>query len=154
MVDDKKINLEGFSREDYENLLHLVYLGNWMVNAIRHPKDEAEKYRQAKSKLLSYAKQFGLEDYAEYDEEADYFFASDKLAFNPEIERLRDEYDDEVFWGELVIRLTRRDFIQKYGRDKIEAMGPEEVIAKETQIEQKYWQEFQENGLDRLGIKE
>lgn len=144
--------MEGFSPDDYKNLLHLVYLGNWMVNAIRHPSDEVEEYKQTKSKVLAQAEKFGMGKYAEYDQQADYYFASYELSEDPEVQRMRDEYDDEVFWGELVIRLTRRDFIQKYGKKKIEEMSAEERFEKETEIENKYWREFRENGLERLRV--
>ena len=146
--------LGGFTRDEYEKLLKLVYLGNWMVNAIRHPDDELEDFKQIKSKFLALTSRYGLEDYAEYDDEKQLCYASEKLSDHPEVVRMRDEYDDEVFWGELIIRLTRRDLLSQYGRDKVKQMDLEERVEKEAEIEQKYWQEFRENGLERLGIAE
>jgi len=148
-----KQNLSDLTGEEYEKLLKLAYLGNWMVNAIRYPDEEVAEYRNVESRLLAQAENFGLDGYAQLQEDTGLYYASDKLSEDPEVQRMRDEYDDEVFWGELIIRLTRRDFIRKYGREKIEKMPPEERLEKEMEIEQKYWREFQKHGLDRLGVK-
>ena len=38
------------SKDQYENLVRLVYLGNWMINARKYDK-ELEKYGIARLKL-------------------------------------------------------------------------------------------------------
>ena len=52
-----KIN---FTKKQFENLLKLVYLGEWMANA--HKTDDIiEKYREMLFYVFSFAEEFGFE---------------------------------------------------------------------------------------------
>ena len=55
------------TKEQYENLLKLVFMGSWMANAFR-VKDTVKKFEELEDYIYSFAKDFGLENYVEYDE--------------------------------------------------------------------------------------
>ena len=147
-----KIELD---KKQYENLIKLVYLGNWMVNAIRDgsPEDkEIERYNEIEQYIFSFAKNADLEKYIEFDDEVGQFFPTNSFEFETDVEQYRQEYNDETFWDELIDRLARRDFIKKYGEDTVRKMGWKELIEKEDPFIEKYSKEIEKNGLDNLEL--
>ena len=143
------------TKEQYENLLKLVYLGNWMINAIRSGAEGDErikKYDEIEQYIFSFAKEAGLEKYIEFDKRYNKFFPTREFDEDPEIEQYLEDYDNEVFWQELADRLGTRDFIRKYGKEAIEKMDQEERFLKEQEFIIKYEEEFEKNGLANLEI--
>jgi hypothetical protein len=117
------------TKEQYENLLKLVYLGNWIVNAIRsgaEGDEQIEKYNQ--------------------------LFPTRELGQDPEIEKYLEDYNEEIFWQELAERLGTRDFLRKYGKEAIEKMDPEERFLKHQEFIIKYEEEFEKSGIENLEI--
>ena len=141
------------TKEQYENLIKLVYLGNWMVNAIRLENERVKKYDEIEQYIFSFAKDIGLEKYIEFDETNNQFFPTREFDEDPEIEKYKEEYDNEVFWQELADRLGTRDFIRKYGKEVIEKMDQEERFLKREECIIKYEEEFERNQLNNLEIK-
>jgi hypothetical protein len=143
------------TKEQYKNLLKLIYLGNWMVNAIRSGADgdeQIEKYNDIEQHIFSFAKDAGLEKYIEFDEKYNKFFPTIEFEEDPEIEKYRQDYDDEIFWQELADRLGTRDFIREYGEEVIEKMDQEERFIKLQEFIVKYEEEFEKNGIENLEV--
>jgi hypothetical protein len=145
-----KIN---FTKKQFETLLKIVYLGNWLANAIRGGQggpprikkfDELEKY------IFSFAKDFGLEKYIHI--ERDKIYPSIKLEEDEEIQGCIDDYNDENFWEDLVYKLARRDLLEKYGEETVRKMDFKERIEKEHPFLEKYYDEIGEHGLMRLKV--
>lgn len=141
------------TKKQFENLLKLVYLGNWLTNAIRIENERIKKYDDIEQYIFSFAKEAGLEKYIEYVEDYDKFFPTKKLEENPEIMGLIDEYGEENFWDELIDKLSIRDFLEKYSETTIEKMEPIERMKKISACAQKYEEEFAKNGIENLVIK-
>lgn len=141
-----------FTKEQYENLMKLVYLGNWMINAIR-TDDRVKKYDELKHYIFSFAKDAGLDRYIDYDEKSGKYYPSIELEEDAEIEQYMDDYNDENFWEELIHNLARRDLIETYGEDAIRKMSFEELFEKEEPFIEKYADEFEEQGIKNLVIK-
>ena len=144
-----KIN---FSKKQFENLIKLVYLGNWMINAIRVGDEKIKKYDEIEQYIYSFAKDFGLEKYIEFSKKYNKFFPARELEEGTDVEQYREEYDNETFWEDLIDRLTRRDFIKKYGEGTVKKMSLEERIEKEYPFEEKYRNEFEKNGIENLKV--
>jgi len=143
------------TKEQYENLLKLVYLGNWMVNAIRsgaEGDEQIEKYNEIEQYIFSFAKEAGLEEYIEFDEKYNRFFPTADFEEDPEIEKYLQDYNDEIFWQELADKLGTRDFIREYGKEAIDKMDQEERFIKLQEFIIKYEEEFEENGIENLEI--
>ena len=146
-----KIN---FTKKQFEILLKLVYMGNWVANAHRTGRDDdkrIEKYEEMQGYLLSFAKEFGLEKYVDIDDEK--MYPSRELE-EDETDELIDEYDGETFWEELIDRFARRDFVQEYGEEVISKMDTMERIKKDHPFLEKYQDEVHNYGIDRLEIVE
>jgi len=143
------------TKEQYENLLKLVYLGNWMINAIRSGAEGDErikKYDEIEQYIFSFTKKAGLEKYIEFDEKYNEFFPSREFEEDLEMEQYRQDYDNEVFWQELANRLGSRDFIKEYGKEAIRKMDQKERFLKEQEFIIKYEEEFEKNGIQNLEI--
>lgn len=145
-----KIN---FTKEQFERLMKLVYLGNWMANAHR-TDDIIKKYEELEHYIFSFAKDFGLEKYVDDEEAKDgKFYPTRYFEEETDVNKLHDEYDNDTFWDEIVDRLARRDFIRKYGIKAIQKMSLEQRIEKEYEFEKEYEKEIDKHGIERLEIK-
>jgi hypothetical protein len=141
-----------FTKAQYEDLIKLVYLGNWMINAIC-TDDIVKKYDNVEQHIYSFAKDVGLDRYIEFDSELNKFLPTTELEEDEEIEKYREEYDDEIFWDEVTDRLAKRDFIKKYGENAIKKMTWKERLEKEYPFIEKYEEEFEKYGIENLEIK-
>lgn len=140
------------TKKQYEQLLKLVYLGNWMANAHRAGSEEIKDFSILESYIFSYAKGVGLEKYVD-DEPIGgmkYFPTAD---FEELVDGLKDEYDEDTFWDELSDRLGERDFFRKYGEEKIKKMSRDERFYKLYECIDEYGDEFFKHGLERIEIK-
>ncbi len=143
-----------FTKQQYEDLVKMVYLGTWMVNGIRTADDAVEKYEKLEQYILSFANDFDFGKFVEYDAKSKKYFPNADFEQDEELERYRDEYDDDCFWDSLVDRLARRDFIKTYGEDAIKRMDREERFLKEEPFIKKYTNEVCDNGIDRISLQE
>lgn len=141
------------TKEQYKNLVKLVYLGNWMINAIRLEDEKIKKYDNVEQYIFSFAKDAGLEKYIEFDKKFNQFFPTREFEEGSDIEQYREEYEDEIFWDELIDRLARRDFIKKYGFKAVRKMDFRKRIEKEHPFIKKYTKEINKHGIERLEIK-
>lgn len=140
------------SKAKYEDLVKLVYLGNWMINAIRID-DKIEKYDRIEQYVYSFTKDASLENLIEFDSELNKFFPTKEFEEDSDAERFRSEYDNEIFWEELIDSLARRDFINEYGEGAIRKMTWQERLEKEHPFIEKYEKEFEKHGIENLEIK-
>jgi len=152
-MDNNSMKIE-FNKEQFENLMKLVYLGNWMANANR-TDDRIEKYEDLESYVFSFAKNFGLEEYVDDESVGDgKFYPTRFFEEETDINELHDEYDDETFWTELSDHLGERDFMRKYSKDDWDKMTQEERFLKRQECEIGWEEEFEKNGIERLEIRE
>lgn len=137
------------TKKQYEQLLELMYLGEWMANG--HKVGAENKYDELEQRVFSYAKNFGSQNLIEYDRELKKSFPTKELEESG-IFDIIDDYNNKTFWEELVDRLADRDFVQKYGMEKIEKMSFKERFSKQTAFEEIYSAEFEESGLNNVLI--
>ncbi len=138
------------TKEQYEDLVKLVFLGTWMINSFR-TDDRIKKFDELEQHIFSYFKEFGLQEYIEQDNKLKEFFVTRRLE-EGELDQYIDDYDNNNFWDELVYRLARRDFLKEYGDDKIAKMSWEERFKKESPFIEKYEEEFEKYGIERTEI--
>lgn len=89
---------------------------------------------------------------ANWETKLDRYFFTGKMEDKSIARELIDEYDNNTFWDELVDRLAKRDFIGKYGRERVKKMDIKEFFKKLNPFEEKYSSEVRENGLENLEI--
>jgi hypothetical protein len=142
-----KIN---FTKKQYEDLLRLVYLGNWMANAHR-VRNRIEKFNELESHIFSHAEDFGMERWADTDD-PDTTYPTRYFEEESGVEELREEYDGEIFWNELSDRLGSRDFDKQYSKKELKAMDVEQRISLFYDAVGKWNEELENYGIDRLQV--
>jgi hypothetical protein len=75
--------------------------------------------------------------------------ASEELEEGPARKKL-DDFLDEVFWNELVHRLAERDLRAELGATKLAEEFTDAEHERLGAIEDRYWREFEEHGIDHL----
>ena len=141
-----------FTKEQFETLLKTVYLGNWLANAY-DDDEEGNEFSEIQSYICGFAKDLGLEQLVEYDQEAESLYLSSQFQEDDELNELIERYDDNAFLDRLIYNLAGRDMLSKFGEKKIEAMTDEEFFKEEGSFVQKYQQEFAKNGIKNLAVK-
>lgn len=140
-----------FSKEQFAVLMKLCYLGNWVVNAIR-TDDHIKEFDDLEQYIYSFANEFGVEGFVEYDKKFKKYFPTADVEEDSDLRDYLEDYDDENFWEELTFRLGERDFFRHYGATSIAQMSPKECYEKRAKFTEKYGNEFETNGIERLEI--
>ena len=143
------------SKVQYLRLLKLVYLGNWMINAIRSGQkgDEMiEEYDELEQYIFSHAEKFGIGKYIHFDKELGKYYPTHNFEFHTDIEKYRSEYNEDIFWEEVVHRLAERDLLKTYTLEELQHMDMETYWQNIEPFERKYNDEMEMSGVDRLVI--
>jgi hypothetical protein len=132
--------------EELKRLVELAYLGEWVVNAHHDPDFQDDDLSAVVQKVLGAAKVKGVDK----DIESGQYYLDTSWA-----ERLYDQYivdyDDHIFWDELTERLAQRDLAHQRGVSMDEISRDEDIRALRP-LEDRYRQELEENGIDRLEL--
>lgn len=67
------------TKKQYKTLLKLLHLGTWMANAHR-TDDRIEEFDEFEQYVLSFFKDFGMDDSVEYDEDLKMFFPDKRIS--------------------------------------------------------------------------
>lgn len=140
------------NKEEYRLLLDMLSTADWVMHAYAvEEKDYHKGHAALKNKLLSYAKEMGAEDLIEPTEELDGYYET-----NDYEEYVQDNFiqpfEYKFFWDELMDRLGERDLIKSVGSEQYSQMGFVEKMSKIDDVKEKYANEFENYGLERLEI--
>jgi hypothetical protein len=139
------------TQKQYEALLKIVYLGSWMASST---KDEPEmEYENIEQYILSFAKDFKMENFVGFDKKMKSYFPTEEFEDATDVDEQIDAYNEYTVWEALVLSLSRRDLVKKYGAEKVDKISDEELLEKEYSFIQKYEEEFREHGFDNLYVK-
>lgn len=137
-----------FSEKQYNDLIELIFLGNWLANATRSgaPGDELiKKYDDIEDYILSFAKDFNVDEINFY--EGSYFPTNE---FEESLMPLVKEYDDHTFWEVLAIKLAERDLLREIG--PVNKLSDKHLERKYDLVEH-YEIEFEKHGLKNIVFK-
>ncbi|MFI5337014.1 MAG: hypothetical protein ACHQ5A_09530 [Opitutales bacterium] len=141
--------------KEYRQLLELVHLGMWAVTAYQGDETAAAKrYFALDQKLLELATGQGCGDCVEERDDGS-LQPSPKLAEDDRIRELQSEFQNDVFWHELVQRMADRDLAGEQAKRALETPGVEAPPSTEeltTKIEERYWAEFEKNDLANVVV--
>lgn len=138
------------TKEEFKALLDLVCAGNILINGTRSQEERIESYANMEQTIFKMAEEFGLGELIEYHEEFKEYMPTHEYeedTFNEYI----DEYDTQVFWDELVMRLARRDALN-YAGDVDQNITKAALKEMQTGLEDKYQEEIEEHGIMNLKI--
>lgn len=132
-------------------IAYLVILGDTIQN--ESYKEQSDKAEEMGNYLLTFAEDFECGDLIE--EWKGKIILSDKAS--EEFNKIVDDYDEFILFDSLANKLAWRDFRKTYSEEEIEKMAEKNSGYFGVEIydfEKKYWDEFDEYGLERLEIKE
>lgn len=141
-----------YTPQQYEALMKLVYLGNWMINGIKISDEHVKKFNDIEQQIFSKAEEAGCGSLVEYDKSFKKYFPTQELEEDKEIASSQKEYNNEIFWAELIERLAQRDFVVQYGVEAIKTMGEREQKEKFSECVKRYVDEFEKNELKNIFI--
>jgi hypothetical protein len=76
-----------------------------------------------------------------------------KLSEDERVREIQSEFQNDVFWHELVARLADRDLAGQEGRRTMDTPGverPPTTDEKLKKLEESYWKEFEKNDLGHV----
>jgi hypothetical protein len=138
------------TEEQFKTLLKLAYMARWI--ATYRNAEDVEEYVSLEEYLFSLADECGLEKFAEYNEEIDGYIPSREFEEETNIRGIMNEYEDSIFWDQLISRLVYRDLIRTIGEENIKNADREEVMKMQENFVKSYLQEFSRNGIENLEI--
>ncbi len=153
MLDFPPMHLR-LSDQEFATLVEMVSLASLVASW--NPKESADggvaAYENLEHKILERAGQEGMANWIEFDEE------SQRLRLRQEVEErlfcheCYDEFRNENFWEELVVRLADRDLMRMIGQYAWEKLSEEERRERTQAWEKRYWDEFARCGIDRMVV--
>jgi hypothetical protein len=151
-MDGEKKTIE-LTREQFLALMKVVYLGNWIANSHLIGDDKREDIETVEDVVFAKAKEFGFERYVDHEAtDDDRFFPTRYFEEETGVEEMIAEYDNETFWDEISDRLGVRDFVNTFGEQTINSMSRNEHFDRLTACTDKWEDEFEAHGIDRLTI--
>lgn len=141
------------TRNQFEDLVRCVYLAHWMINGIRPEDEKVRRYEDLEQYVYALAHKHGYPDLVEFLKERNKFFFKDEFSESNEADGYRREYDDEMFWTELIQRLATRDLLEQYGVESLSKMNTREEVEKKQPILRKYIDELEQNGVQNLKLQ-
>lgn len=143
------------TNKEYRLLLELVHLGMWSVTGYQGEETPAAKrYFGLDQKLMEAAGSFGCGELVETRDDGS-LQPSSKLAEDEDLREIQNEFQNDVFWHELVTRLADRDLSAEQGRRGVETPGVDPTPSSEEvtkRIEDRYWKEFEKNDLENVVV--
>lgn len=136
-----------FTKEQYRHLLELLYLGEWTANSPKTAENRIFEYDEIYRYITSFAKEFGCGDLFAFDEELGGY--AETKEYEERMQKHVQEYDEEVFWGELSSRMAQQDTIKELG----DSAPIEEYLPMMFDKEEQYEEEFEKNGINNLILK-
>ena len=143
------------TRKEYRDLLDMLYIAEWILNAHRVGEDpRTKRYSKLEQKFYAFAKAMKFENLIEYAPEFKKYFPTKEYEETSSSHPFIDEFENESFWDELTNRLSARDLAKKLGGfDKIDELSFEERITRLGELEEFYRDEFEQNGLENLQLR-
>jgi hypothetical protein len=143
-----------FTEEELAILAEMVTLAASVASWNHKPGSDAgvSAYEAVENKVLEKAKLAGLGDSIEWDEEKRRHQLKVDSEAQTFFQECYDEFRNESFWEELVIRLADRGLIREIGVTAWERLTEEERRKRTAETEKALWKEFSENGVEKLAL--
>jgi hypothetical protein len=139
-----------FTAKEYRQLLELVHLGMWAVTGYQGEDTAAAKrYHAIDQKLLGLAPDLGCADLVETRDDRT-LQPAQKLSEDERVRDIQSEFQNDVFWHEIVARLADRDLAGEQAKRTMDTPGvepPPSTDERLKKIEERYWAEFEKNDL-------
>lgn len=149
-----KIN---FTKKQYEHLILLSQLAGSILGILgdgadKKYKKDSDENEDFEDYILGFANEFGMGgivDKSEYDGKK---HLDDELY--EKYFKIIEEYNEFIMWDELAHKLARRDFYRTATKEELKECEETGMLnARYGGLVDNYWDEFEKNGLENIGIK-
>ncbi|MBU6214566.1 hypothetical protein KGM48_01855 [Patescibacteria group bacterium] len=140
------------TKEEFVELLQVVYLGTYVRNAVREQEGEYDHARDEAlgNRLYRIALELGVPG-IEQDEK--YKYVGPSNALEKEWHDIIEAYEEDEFWHELEVLLGKRDFYRTMTREDSETLEKTGWLPERIHdLYEKYADEFEKFGIERLEI--
>ena len=143
-----------FTDKELATLVEMVSLAANVAMWNRKPGSEEgmAAFEGMEQKILEKVKHAGLGNLIEFDEEKQVHQITLAHQDGSFFQECYDEFRNECFWEEMVIRLADRDLAKVIGKEAWEKLTEEQRRERTQDIEKRYWEEFTNNGIDRVAV--
>lgn len=143
-----------FSERELATLVEMLSLAASVASWNHKPgSDEGVSgYESLEDKILAKAKLAGMGDVIEFDPEKQRHQLSQDYLEGSFFQECYDEFRNENFWEELVIRLSDRDLARQIGQAAWEQLSEEDRRARAADLEKRYWDELTKHGVERVAV--
>lgn len=136
------------TEEQYRHLVGLLHLGSRVANAFR--EEPVPEYDEVEQAVMARAPAFKADDIVVFDVKERRWFLGKE--FDRRMHEMIDEYDLEAFYDELTYGLAHRDMILDIGEEEVKGMSDEDFRKAEEPYLEKYDDEFEKYGIERLYV--
>ena len=143
-----------FTDSELATLIEMVSLAANVASLNQKPGSEGKVavFEDLENKLLERARHSGFSNIIEFDDEKQAYRVTAEFEATAFYQECFEEFREESFWEELVIRLADRDLIRSIGLSAWEKMTEPERRTQTQEREKHYWEEFTRNGIERLAL--
>lgn len=138
-----------FTPKEYARLLELVHLGMQTITGHQgNDTPAAQRYAEIGQKLFELATPLGCADFVDVGSDGR-LVPSEKLLDDERLGKIIGDHNNDVFWHELVARLSDRDLATAQAKQSLSGKGgpPIDADGRLREIEDAYWDEFEKNDL-------
>lgn len=139
------------TKQEYLELIKLLFLGEWMCNAYKISPEINAALESLRYTFFSQYKEMGAEQYINHNEQFDDYFENEKLGSELYATVITD-YNNHMFWEELINRLAERHMIECYGQDIFESMMDDNKFDELDGYKEHLAKLFSIKGLDCIQI--
>ncbi|MFP6902011.1 MAG: hypothetical protein VCA36_13770 [Opitutales bacterium] len=144
------------TQEEYRSLVDLLSLAGCMLEGYGRGEDPRKTACfKVEQMLLSYAEDAGCPSLTERNADSGIYLRKWSKDRGEEVIKWLDQYNDDCFWQELIIRMAERDFkslLYLEPTDEQDTVDEEKAL-RLAELENHYEEEFVANGLDNLALR-
>jgi hypothetical protein len=144
------------STKEYRDLLDVLHIADVVMSGHRKEEDKrTDRHRALIPEALRSGQSEGLDRLIRYNEKTNTYFPTSDFEEGTVAHVVIHEFEDHLFWDELISRLSIRDAAQIAGGiGRLNAMSDSDRQHVEGPIRQRYIEEFAMNGVANLAVIE
>ena len=142
-----------FTKKEYQTLVEMLLAADWVMTGHEdEEREETKPYRELRKMVLSHYTEMGMAESFEYSEKENEYFETAAYEASAPHMRFIEAYNEQVFWEELASRLAARDLAAEATLGVEGSRSEEEWATRVFEVNDRYEEEFAENGLANLRL--
>lgn len=140
-----------FSRDEYRALVEVFSLTGMVLDAYgRGQVPEKKPLYELEQKIYASCDDFSSGDLIRRDERSNELARKWDEKSSQQMVRIYDQFVDDAFWEELIVRMAARDLRQEMSWSGVgeEAFGEEKWQKRKSELELHYENSFRQHGLE------